>query len=369
MMAIETRRDLARHLQGQMAASRGGWSASEADEDAGRTMVKTYLVEAHGADSDDATLAKMGGLGKKIGFDFAAAGESGLFRLQKKDVTFWCDTSTPRFWRLYTTALVKDADDARDAIVSSAPWLDRVWIPPHYLETLADTVGAQMLTFSLSHDRRPVTEGDRPVTDSDFVTLRLWASNAQKTLHKLRTAHVFPHAVSVRSVRLRSGGDDAQADYCVAEYFHDGKITAGGTSFDEHNRVIVRMLRDYGDLVRSFEERYGIGATTDASGRHVVAGQPVVLDLKWTVQDLEYAVQRIFAANDPFRLWGLPTRVSDGHFRARAVDLHVGGVLTFDITQENVVIQLPRGVCGNTVVRFLNNLQFHVNADARAEAG
>jgi hypothetical protein len=60
----------------------------------------------------------------------------------------------------------------------------------------------------------------------------------------------------------------------------------------------------------------------------------------------------------------VPERLGPDHFRARAVDLHFGGVLSFDITRRNVVIQLSRGVCGNTVVRFLNNLRFHVNADA-----
>jgi len=342
-----------------MAASRGGWGMPEGDEDLGRTMVKTYLIEAHGTDSDDATLARMGDLGRKVGFDFSAAGEPGLFRLKKDNLIFWCDTSTPRFWRLHTTAIVSVADAAHDAIVSSAPWLDRVWVPPPYLESLADTVGGQMLTFSLSHNRRPLSDSDRPVTESDFVTLRLWASNASQTLRKLRKADVFPHAVSVRSVKFRSGADEPDGEFCVAEYFHNGKITVGGTSFDEHNRLLVKVLKDYGDLVRGFEDQYGIGVAGGA-----VVGQPIVLDLNWTVRDLEYAVQRIFASSEPFRLWGIPTRVRDGHYRARAVDLHVGGVLTFDITREHVVIQLPRGVCGNTVVRFLNNLQFHVNADA-----
>jgi type I restriction-modification system DNA methylase subunit len=55
-----------------------------------------------------------------------------------------------------------------------------------------------MLTFSLNHDRRPLNESDEPATDSDFVTLRLWASHAQETLQKLRAAAVFPHGVSIR---------------------------------------------------------------------------------------------------------------------------------------------------------------------------
>ncbi len=175
---------------------------------------------------------------------------------------------------------------------------------------------------------------------------------------------MFPHGVSIRSVRLRSGGDEPDADFCVAEYFHNGKITVGGTSFDEHSRLVVAVLRDYRALVERIETRYALGADENEHGHPTVAGDPIVIDVDWTLPDLEFAVARMFASAEPFRLWGLPERIADSHYRARAVDLHVGGVLTFDITRKYVAIQLPRGVCGNTVVRFINHLRFHVNADA-----
>jgi hypothetical protein len=163
---------------------------------------------------------------------------------------------------------------------------------------------------------------------------------------------------------LHSGADVADGDFCVAEYFHHGKVTASGTSFDEHNRLLVHVLRDYADLVEGIEAKFGLAATVDQGGTPAVAGDPIIIDVDWTLPDLEYAVGRIFASADPFRLWGLPERVAEGHYRARAVDLHVGGVIVFDITRKYVAIQLPRSVCGNTVVRFLNNLRFHVNSDA-----
>jgi hypothetical protein len=361
---IETRQDLARHLQAQMVASRGGWSAAFDDEERpDRTLVKTYLVEAHCGHTDDQTLEAFRKLARCVGFDVAPAKEPGLFHLASPDVDAWCDTSLGRFWRMHTTSPVKQADPFHDRLVSSAVWLDKVWIPPDYLESLATRVQARMLTFSLSHDRRPLHEGEDPVSETDFVTMRLWSSQAEQKVRKLRAADVFPHGVSVRSVRLLSGDDGPDGSYCVAEYFHHGKITAGGTSFDEHTRLLVGVLRDYRALVERFEERFGLAATTDDDGHPIIVGAPVVIRVEWTVPDLEFAVSRIFASSDPFRLWGMPERVSQRHYRVRAVDLNVGGVLSFDVTPNHVVIQLPRGVCGNTVVRFLNNLRFHVNSD------
>ncbi|HEV3191517.1 MAG TPA: hypothetical protein VGY54_13505 [Polyangiaceae bacterium] len=61
--------------------------------------------------------------------------------------------------------------------------------------------------------------------------------------------------------------------------------------------------------------------------------------------DLEYAVARMFSSAGPFRLWALPERINDDRFHARAVNLHVGGVLTFDITRKHVVTRMASGTC------------------------
>ena len=365
VVEIQTRRDLARHLQVQMAASRRNWFASSDSEEEtpGRTMLKTYLLEAHhSADGD--LLGPLESASEGADLRVKPIGEEGIFHLEHSAGDFWLDTSMDRYWRMHTTVPVAVADAVRDAMVTATKWLDNVWLPPDYLEHFAGPAGARLLTFSLNHDRRRLNPPGKLVSDSDFVSLRLWSSDATQPLRRLREAEVFPHGVSIRSVRVRSGSDEDDGDFCVAEYFHHGKITANGTSFDEHNRLSIQALRDYRTLVENIERKYGLAAETDAHGHPILSGDPLVIDIDWAVADLEYAVHRIFSSAEPFRLWGLPERVNAGHYRARAVDLHFGGVLSFDITPQNVVIQLPRRVCGNTVVRFMNNLRFHVNSDA-----
>jgi len=348
-----------------MVAARTAWSPTTETEEEGRarTSVKTYLVEAHRLDADNISAAELlRQIALPLGVAVDDTDEIDLFQLRAGEHEFWCDTSIGRYWRLHTTAKVEQADALHRQLVGVTPLLDNVWLPPNYLEQLAERTNSAMQTFSLNHDRRPLT-ADADGQDLDFVALRLWASQAARTLRLLRDAQVFPHGISLRSVKLRAGDVEPDGDFCIAEYFHNGKVTASGTSFDEHNRVLLHVLRDYGRIVERIENRYAIGLTCDDQRCSHVTGDPIVIDMEWTMPSIEHVVARIFSAAEPFRLWGVPERISDKHYRARAVDLHVGSTLTFDITDKHIVIQLRGGTCGNTIVRFLGGLHYHVNSD------
>ncbi|TMQ05337.1 MAG: hypothetical protein E6J91_40855 [Deltaproteobacteria bacterium] len=341
-LAVRNRRELAQHLQDQMVAARMAWSpALETDEEGhARTSVKTYLIEAHRLAAESPSAVELlRQITAPLGMSVDETEDSDLFRLRNEAHDFWCDTSMGRYWRLHTTAKVEDADIVHRKLVGATPLLDNVWLPPTYLEALADRTGSAMQTFSLNHDRRALTSD----LDLAFVALRLWASHAARTLQKLREAQLFPHGVSLRSVKLRAGDTEPDGDFCIAEYFHNGKVTANGTSFDEHNRVLLQVLRDYGRIVERIEHRYAIDVSCDENGCGHLMGDPIVIDMDWTMSNLEHVVGRMFSATEPFRLWGVPERIAGNHFRARAVDLHVGSTLTFDITDKHIVIQLRAG--------------------------
>jgi hypothetical protein len=365
--AITDRRDLARHLQAQMMAARlapTSGEAGEEEESSGRMLVKSYMIEAHdGGESAFDAATTLAAIAPTVGASFNATRDPDLFRLLTRDGEFWCDTSLERYWRLHTTVRVHEADRFRDQFIASTRVLDNVWLPASYLEKLAARTQSHMETFSLNHDRRMLLPSGVENAELDAVTMRLWASRCADMLGKLRTHNILPHGLSVRSVKLRAGSWEPDEDYCVAEYFHDGKVSAKGTSFDEHTRLLVTILADYRRMVEHIEDRYGIGCVEDDRGAACLSGDPIVIDMQWTLDDLDYAVARMFSSGPPFRLWGLPERVRQGHYRAHAVDLHVGGLLTFDITRDHIVIQLPRGTCGNTVVRFLGLVHYHVNSD------
>ncbi len=353
-----------------MLAARFAPPSDADDADAGRTLVKTYLLEAHASNGDggEAAYRLLEEAGRRIGLTAHSTQDSDLVLLRSQEHhELWCDTSLGRFWRLHTIIPVKEADGYHDTLVAGNTNLDKVWLPPKYLETLHSLTGGLLQTFSLNHDRRPMHTIESESHDFDFVTLRLWASRAAQMLDRLRTSDVFHRGMSVRSVRIRTGDLDPDGDFTIAEYFHHGKVSAKGTSFDEHNQMTLRVLNDYRKLVEGIERRYGLGVTRDEDGCFHVQGEPITINMEWTVDDLDYVITRMFASVEPFRLWGVPQRIADQHYRIRAVDLHVGDTLVFDITPRHIVIQLPKGACGNTVVRFLGSLQYHVNSEVGAD--
>lgn len=365
---IRDRRDLARHLQAQMAAARMPWPPPEGTEEwegvEGHTHVKTYLVEAHGEDAPTCEPLKfLADVGERIGLRVAETQDPDLVRLEKAGHLLWCDTSIPRYWRLHTTAPVGESDPVWTQLVAATPWLDNVWIWPAMLEALPARTGSQMQTFSLNHDRRPLHSAEAQLRDLDHVSMRLWSSRAADTLERLRGADIFPHGVSIRSVKIRTEAEEEEGAFCVSEYFHDGKVTVSGSSFDLHSALVVQVVRAYRNMVERIESTYGLGYR---DGDLVALGDPITILMEWTVEDVEYAVGRMFGSVEPFKMWGLPELVAPKRYRARAVDLHVGKTLTFEIAPDHILLQLPRGTCGNTVVRFIAGLQYHLNSDAGA---
>jgi hypothetical protein len=349
MHPVRTRSDLAALLERHMAQGSGRPGLPPADEIEARTALKTYLLEAHGKMRTDPRAA-LSEVTAALGVAVEPTAESELFEIRFGDVTFWLDTTQARFPRLYSFGPVKDTDRVATALVSGSGLLDSIWLPPRTLESLPRSTSTRMVLFSLRHDRRPLRRAPDP-NGIDSVTLRLWGPRAKETLDKLRASEVLPGATSVYSVRVR-GGDEQR--YCLAEVFHNGKVTAVGNSFFEHERILRAIL----------DERAG------SAGRLEEFKTPrrVFVPVSWTVDDLGYAVGKMFGGGEPFRLWGLPELVGPDRYRVRAIDTDVGRAATFTVARDGVGIELGPRTPASVLIRFVSNLQYHVNADLEADA-
>lgn len=349
MFTIRSRRDLSLLLERQMtaASTRAGGPAIDEDIEA-RTALKTFLLEAHGRMRSDpyGALQELCG---PLGITVERTDDAHLVALWLgEEVQLWLDTSGVRIHRLYTVGTAKDADRVHEMLVSGSGLLECVWLPPRALETLAKSHEAKMVLFSLRHDRRPLRRTPDP-EGIDSVTLRFWGPRAKETLDKLRHSDVLPMATSVYSVRVRLGDDER---YCLAEVFHTGKITAIGTSFADHERLVQALLTEHDTLVTALE-------TAQKTPRRVM------IPVRWTLDDLAYGVGRMFSGTDPFRLWGIPEQTGPESFQIRAVDLDVGRAALFTVDREGLSLELGSRTPASTAIRVLSALQYHVNADVR----
>jgi hypothetical protein len=321
------------------------------DEDIeARTALKTYLLEAHGRMRTDA-LATLRALGAGLGITVEPTHEPELLALSLGELNLWMDISLGRVFKLYTVGVAKDADRVHELLVAGSGLLECLWIPSRSLEALVRAAETRMVLFSLRHDRRALRrEPDEAGIDS--VTLRFWGPKARETLEKLRGSAVLPSATSVHSVRVRAGDDER---YCLAEAFHNGKITAVGTSFAEHERLVRAIL----------DEHEARTLVLEPSAR---APRKVVVPVAWTVDDLGYAVARMFSGAEPFRFWGLPEQTGPETYRVRAVDTDVGRAAVFEVSAQGVTVELNPRAPASVVTRFVSLLQYHVNADVATEA-
>jgi hypothetical protein len=349
MQSIRTRADLALLLERHMAQSSARSGQPPQDEEIeGRTALKTYLLSAHGRMRSDPRAA-LGEVAGALGLQVRASGERELLELALGETVLWLDSTTARFPRLYSVSPAKDSDRVAAALVAATGLVEPIWLPPRMLESLARTTSTTMVLFSLRHDRRPLRRA--PDKDGiDSVTLRFWGPRARDTLDKLRRSEVLPAATSVYSVRLRGGDEPC---YCLAEVFHNGKITAIGNSFQEHERMVRAILDHHGASAEQLEQ--------SRSTRRLF------IPISWTIDDLGYAVVKMFGGAEPFRLWGLPELLPPDAFRVRAVDLDVGRPATFTLSQKGVSVELGPQTPASVLVRFLSNLQYHVNADLDAD--
>ena len=87
------------------------------------------------------------------------------------------------------------------------------------------------------------------------------------------------------------------------------------------------------------------------------------------ISNLEVFCESIFSSGEPFRLWGVPTRLAKDFYRVQALDLHMGTPLQFEIGPQFLRVYLPVGSCGNSVVRLYTNLQHHYDSLIQAQDG
>ena len=125
------------------------------------------------------------------------------------------------------------------------------------------------------------------------------------------------------------------------------------------------IIERYRTRVLEVENGFSLSAR-GVGGGYRLTGQPIKVDMKPHIADLPAFCARLFSAINPFRLAGIPRRVGDDHFLVAAVDLHTGQTLRFELSPDRIIVFLPAGTCGNTLLRFVTNLQRHHSRLVRA---
>ena len=338
-------------------------------------MVKSYIIESH---SPPTALTCPGYIIRVSRTD-----DPTLFvvKFRRKDVkrfsTLYIDTINDRFWTIHTVEKSTVADPFIDKIAKNEVEKDYVWFPSQYLERFTEKGFPKGITIQYSE-----LMGDEDRTIGN-LSMKLWGSAAGgvlelfRALPKMRSelpdtglstilevCEGLSHSSPLSGIEIKYVINGEQ--FVLTDIAHRGKLTArGGNSIDGHLYLLRSAKEDYSRTIAYIEEEIAMGFDKVSPPRP--QGHPVTIVLTRPIEDLNTFSNEITSCRYPFRFLGFPCYEFEDFVAITGVDLHTGGKLNLELSQDWIRLYLLRGSCGNTVARFYSVIQHNYDSNAKLE--
>lgn len=347
-------------------------------------LLKTWVVETSGPSTEssgeapdevlrDAFTTKTLGEKSRPKVTFVAPDLSVISVKRGNDeIEIFADTVDPRYWLLHSVGRSTSLDWTMERAIRDSMALDTLWLPPATLDWVSSL--GHFKGLGLDFDRRPMIgddDEDDPESQLTYLKMQLWGNKARRVLTTLRDESAFPSETTLAKVKVKYFPDRRSPEvFSVDDVKWNGKVTARGTSYEAHRGLLTRIVSAYSTVVERIERDFSISydqwssSSSKAAGGFHVGGEALVVRLTRPLTDIEAFLTKVFGSSDPFRLWGAPREVGADRFKVEAFDLHVGSPVRFDVSRSLVRIYLPQGACGNTIARFITNIQHHYDAAA-----
>ena len=315
---------------------------------------KTFVVEAHSEDSSSYDfLSDVFAEGRVTDTDDVYLHSVVL----DDDLRFVVDSLDERFWSFHSTDDATRVSRAIRGKISERRDLDFIWLSSYHLRQFSQRSNASAM--------KTIFNAGAAFRDEDVqqVSMTIRGKRVDPFLSYLLSGDgSYDHTISLD----RLTGTVEDPDYGTVRQIvgRRGQFLAQGDSFELHQRVVADFVDQYRSMINAIESNRLTFCALERNpeGGYCLEGAPIELRFSQPIQDLGGLFSEIFAAREPFRLWGLP-EVSADFGSCEAVDLHTGSCVLFEAQPEWMRIHLPDGACGNSVMRLAANLQYHVDSD------
>ena len=150
-------------------------------------------------------------------------------------------------------------------------------------------------------------------------------------------------------------------EYVIQELTYSGRFVGrGGNSIDDYISLIEMSQKMYRNLIEDIE-RNSLGVKK-VEGRTLIEGKAFDFILDREITNTLAFIEQLLSSSKPFRLWGLKNKISKDYYQIVCVDLHTGDNLNIEISPHLIRVYLPKGACGNTVLRLFSNLQHYFDS-------
>lgn len=339
----------------------------------GNNAVKSYIVETHNYEflERDAKLENLKIKLNEMSTDFSLSEteDESILIIKKDSLEIFGDISNKRFMLLHTGSKSNETDDFFNKITFSENF-DNVWMPDIFLaELLEQGIGefyGVKVRFQnmLSSDEDVFNEKD---TDLDLTTKSETAKEVMTILMNSKVSNKLGLSkLALKNIEeYDEENAEAERKYMIDDVYYNGKITAKGNSFNYHISTVTDILRMYDNKLKEFEEMSLNMKNGFLEGK--------VFKICFSEQlDARKLVKHIFNGSKPFKLFGMDEEITFERYKVYAVDLHNGNggnMLTFHVSNQEILFSINDESCANTIFRLLANLNHYVDASATLEVG
>lgn len=357
-MPIINRKELSEHLESVMASSQERLE-EEGELEYKQFLLKTYLIESSVIDIHQIQSPE----GYNLKIQKTNDKTLQILKVQKNSstATFYVDTVNPRYWLFHTVDSYRFTNPfIHNYVTSVMNGLDHLWLPTNFMIELSrkDNFRGFSLKykeeFTLIDDKKPV----------ENLSMKLWGEAAPHVLQTLKKDKDLKNSIAISGIGIKHS---ANGGFAIDDITSWGKFTAKGTSIDDHYFVVRDVQTRYSEKINLIENAW-LEYSKDEIGIRF-SGEPLTIIFDKKIKNIPDFLNELLASRKPFRLWGIYKILNEEFVKVVGIDLHTGHKINLEITNEWIRIYLPKGSCGNTVLRLLTNIQHHYDSEAILESG
>ena len=159
------------------------------------------------------------------------------------------------------------------------------------------------------------------------------------------------------------------------EFWNWGKVTHRAPSFRDGRSQIRSLVDLYSKATEAIERAVWLQTQETKLGDGTATGlrgAPVTLEFDEPLHQNvfhNFVTTTFRRGREPFRLLGNPIKLGDSRVHVYAIDMHLWQEVYLDLSPRRFILFLPSGTCGNTIHRFVTNVQRYLSPGVTTHVG
>jgi len=275
----------------------------------------------------------------------------------------YLDMLDNRFWVLYSIDnSLEIKKDIKKLIQQNNSHLDYTWFSSSSLQKISS--GYSKTRFSMKFFNMFRNES----IPMKRLSLQLSAEDASDIVENLLNNPYIGKGACFSNIEVLLSYN--HTDFVKTRLSMDGSINISrGNSINHVLEFQQQVIQGhYRPIVEKIEKDYSTEYLTNNEGIEI-KGDILSIKLTSKLENLEFFTNNLLKGTNPFRFLGFPNKIDDEHFMVDVLDLHNFGHFDLEIFPDEILINLPKGNCGNSVVRLFTLCQENIDPQAKLMGG